>query len=238
MIYFLHGKDTETSRVKLNTLVESLRTKKPDATYVRFDEETFEPENIDQYISGQGLFEQKLIVVFDRILTNKETKKCILDRLTDIANSDNIFLVWEESVDAATRKKFEKVSEKVQESVHSEKIKIKEFNIFDLSDALGNRNAKNLWILYQKAKMHNISDEEIHGILLWLAKSMLLAEKSNSAKEAGLNPFVYRKASGFRKNYSSRELQDLSLQLVTLYHEARRGRAPLSVSLEQFTLSL
>jgi len=151
----------------------------------------------------------------------------------------NIFFLLEGGLDKATILKLEKVSEKIEcfgESLREPK-KEKEFNTFSFADALGARDRKKLWVLYQKAKRFNIADEEIHGILFWQTKNMLLAGKAGSPSEAGMNPFVYKKARSFLKNYSTEELGSLSRTLITLSHDARRGKHDFATALERFTLS-
>ena len=86
------------------------------------------------------------------------------------------------------------------------------------------RDKKQLWILYTQAKREGISDEEIHGILFWQVKAMLLAARSKDAGAAGLNPFVYSKSKGFLKNFEEKEVENISSSLVTLYHDSRRGK--------------
>ena len=64
MIYLLYGTDTIKTRKKLHTLLDSMFTKKPDASYVRVDTENFDKERIEEFIGSQGLFENKYIIVF------------------------------------------------------------------------------------------------------------------------------------------------------------------------------
>jgi len=67
---------------------------------------------------------------------------------------------------------------------------------------------------------------------------MLLAHTSSTADEAGLNPFVYQKAKQGTRKYSPEELKQLSSSLVSLYHDARRGKHGLDEALERFVLSV
>lgn len=83
-----------------------------------------------------------------------------------------------------------------------------------------------------------VSDEEVHGMLFWQMKTMLLVEASGNAKEAALNPFVYKKAKGFVQHFSKEELHSHTTALVELYHEARRGRYELGSALERFILGV
>ena len=239
MLYLLHGTDTGRGREKLGSLLESLYKKKPDASVMRIDDEGFDASALDELISGQGLFERKQIIVFDNVFRNTVAMEAISQSLKDIASSQNIFIVFEETLDKKTLSKFQKHAEKIQEFDKKDLGSAKKpFDIFSLTDALGKRDKKKLWILYQKARMHNISNEEVHGILFWQVKSMLLAGSAPNAKEAGLNPFVYRKATQFQKNYSDSELKTLSAVLISLYHDARRGIHDLGISLERFVLDI
>ena len=237
MIYLLYGNDTHTSRKKLHILLNGLFKKRPDAEYFHITSENMSEFSTEELISSQGLFEQKYIVVLDSLFENKDVKEELLSLLKDMQGAEHIFIFLEGKLDKKTTTKFEKYAEKIQECSKEEKKK-ERFNTFSLTDALGKRDKKNLWTLYQKAKVENIADEEIHGILFWQVKSMLLALQSDNAKEAGLNPFVFSKSKGFLRNYSEDEVRSLSKKLITLSHDARRGVHEFDVALEQFILAI
>ncbi len=239
MIYLLYGTDSQKSRNKLHDLVTSLVKKKPDASHIRLNDETFSDASLEENISGVGLFSQKTIVEMDNVFRNKDAKVSLLERLKDIAQSENIFVILEGELTKAELTKFEKHSEKVQEfSLQEETPKAKDFNVFSLTDALGKRDRKHLWVLFMKARAHDIAPEEIHGILFWQIKAMLATMQSKSPKEAGLNPFVYQKSGGFLRNFTPQEIQDTSVKLIELYHNARRGIVDFDRGLERFILEV
>ena len=241
MIYLLYGTDTKKSRKKSRELLDSIFAKKPNVSYIRVDEENFNESAVEELIGGQGLFENKYIVVFDYLFLNKDIKDILLKNIKKISASQNIFIFLEEKLNKIELKKFEKYAEKIQRfendggrtSVRKEK-----FNIFALTDALGRRDRKGLWVLYQKAKMNNVSDEEIHGILFWQIKNMLLSSDAEDARDVGLNDFVFRKSLGFIKNYSYDELKKLLSALVSLYHDTRKGIHKMDTALERFILNI
>ncbi len=239
MIYLLCGNDTQTSRKKLHTLLGGLFKKRPDAEYFHITSENISEFSIEELISSQGLFDQKYIVVLDNLFEAKEnnTKDELLKSLKEMQKAEHVFIFLEGKLDKKTVTKFEKYAEKIQECSTEEKKK-ERFNTFSLTDALIRRNKKELWILYQKAKDSNIAPEEIHSILFWQVKSMLLASKSASAKEAGLNPFVFNKSKNFLKHYSEKEVRGLSQKLIELSHDARRGIHEFDTALERFMLAL
>jgi hypothetical protein len=67
---------------------------------------------------------------------------------------------------------------------------------------------------------------------------MLLAKKCKNAEEAGMKSFPFDKARGYARNYKDGELEKMSSELVSMYHEAHRGNTDFFVSLEKFILSL
>lgn len=238
MLYVLYGSDIEKGKDKLHGLVESLQKKKPDASIFRIDDEHFDTSQLSELIEGQGLFENKYIVVFDSVFANAEAQEAVLKNLASIADSQNIFIILEGKLDKKTISRLEKKAEKVQVFEGEVSKKKEEFNIFSLTDALGRRDRKVLWVLYRKAKQRGIPDEEIHGILFWQVKSMLLSSGAKNSDDAGLNPFVYRKSLQFLKNYTDEEVKKLSSTLVSLSHDARRGLHEFDIALERFILGV
>ncbi|MBX4189584.1 hypothetical protein KW785_03260 [Candidatus Parcubacteria bacterium] len=112
------------------------------------------------------------------------------------------------------------------------------FNIFSLTDAIGARDKRGAWVLYQKALASGLVAEEIFWRVTWIAKSMLLASKTESYKETEMKEFPYKKAKGYAKNFSREELEDLSESLVVGYHNTRRGLGEIETLLEKSILSL
>ena len=236
MLYLLHGTDTQKARAKLHKLVEGLLKKKPDASYFKLDDEKFEAALLEEYIGGQGLFANKYIVLLDKIFVNTDAKDVVLKQLKAITQSDNIFILLEETLDKKTLTKLEKQAEKVQAfELKAGGKKKADFNIFTLTDAFGARDKGKLWVLYQRALRAGSTPEEIHGILFWQLKTMLQVAGGSTV---GLKPFVATKAKRFVANYSHQELKHLASAFVALYHDARRGLVDFEARLEQLTLSL
>ncbi len=252
MIYLLHGEDIEKARAKAHEMVDTLRAKKPDASFFKIEAAQFSAEKLDELINSQGLFESKYIVLLDRIFENKEAKEQLLDSRKELAESPHIFIFLEGKVDKASLMKLEKVAAKAQVFEMSRagkprqfavgetggQFSISEFNIFSLGDALGRRDKKELWFLYSKSALRNIPAEEIHGILFWAWKSMALAAASKDAAEAGINPYVFQKSSGFAKNFSKEELASVGGRLVRMSHDAHRGKVDFDIELERFVLGV
>ncbi|MBU4536595.1 hypothetical protein KJ603_00975 [Patescibacteria group bacterium] len=257
MLYLIHGNDTQKAREKLKSLLDLLFVKKPNASFFKLDSDNFNEGKIDELLYSQGLFEQKYIVQLDSLFENKDFSKFLEDKLEDFNKSDHIFIAVENKILKPILKKIEKYADKVQEFILKKEpigrsfatrngdpayrqagFKINDFNIFDLATCFGNRNKKDLWVLYQKTKVRNIPTEEVSGILFWQLKVMFQSMNSKNAVEAGLKPFVFNKATSYLKKYSEQELIKISSKLVFIYHNSRRGLCDFDLSLEKLILEL
>ena len=200
MLYLLYGTDFKKVRKNLHSLVGSLLKRKPDANVFSITAEDFSIEKIEELIASRGLFSEKYIVVLDKCFEDKNIKETLSPYIKDMSVSENLFVVVEDKLDAKTKNKLEKYAEqsKVYDRVEKKK---KTVNPFAITESLGRRDKKSLWVEYTKAIQGGSAVEEVHGILLWQIRSMMLARDAGSAEEAGLKPFVYAKAKGFLRNY-------------------------------------
>ena len=221
----------------MRALVASLLAREPNASHIRLDAETLTKDALAEYLGGRGLFARRVLVVLDRTFERDEAKNLVLERTADIAASENVFVVLEGALDAETRRELERRAEKTQAFDQKPKTKNQkqEFSIFGLTDALGNRDGVRAWALYQKALRAGGSPEELHGMLAWQTKAMLLTAAGSTE---GLKPFVVTKAKRFLSRWSEPELKRLSAELVAVYHDARRGTFDLDVGLEQLLLGV
>jgi hypothetical protein len=112
------------------------------------------------------------------------------------------------------------------------------FNIFSLTDAIGERDKRHAWTLYQKALFSGMVAEEIFWKVTWIVRSMFLAANTNDYSETDMKEFPYKKAKGYAKNFKAGELEQLSEDLVVGYHNARRGEGEIETLLEKIILKL
>ncbi|MEQ1561380.1 MAG: hypothetical protein ABL899_01500 [Nitrospira sp.] len=237
MLYFLYGTDTHKARKKLHELLDLAKKKRPDAELFKMTGENWSEAQFDELLVSQGLFENKYTVVLDNLFEKKDIKEYVLDRIDAVAESDQIFLVLESKVDAASLKKIEKVAKQSQEFVKAEKGK-QDLNIFSITDGLVSKDKKKLWVSYIDLLNKGGVAEEIHGILFWQVKSMLLASKAKSQTETGLSPYVYKNALTGARNYKTEELVTMSSELVDMTHRVRQGKGELEVMLEKWVLGV
>lgn len=238
MLHVLHGTDFKPLRKKLHTLQEALEERRPDAEFFTIDDESFSPSKLEEFIQSQGLFENKYIVTLDRCFLNEEAKEEILQRIEEIADSPHAFILVEGDVEKNVLKNLKNHAQQVWSFNHSKPRKKDEYKIFSLTDAFGARSRKDVWVEYQKALSAGKDPAAIHGMLFWQVKSIILAQETKSAEEAGMSAYPYKKATSFAENFSRSELYSFSSELVELYHEARSGEFDLAPALEQWLLDL
>ncbi len=248
MLYVFHGTNTHSAITKASALINSLRTKKSDASYVRVEAGTWTSSIIEEHLGGQGLFLNKYIILLDRVAENVDAKEILPGLASAMNESANIFVVVEGKLNAELKKAFEKSAEKMVECIDIQKQesnlaksssginKKEEFNIFALADALGSRDSFKAWSIYRQAIDSGIEAESIAGTLFWQIKSMILAKTTSTAIEAGLNPFVFGKAKRYSNNYSADELDQWLKNVIGLYHNGHRGKVDLELGLERFLL--
>ncbi len=235
MIYLFHGNDRGGLVKKTESLLKSLFTKNSDLSYERFDSENFDIAKLRDLSESQSLFGNLTAVLLDNLLGENEE---IFESLESLKNSQNIFIIREDKLLKAEEKKLGKFAEKIEELTLAEGKKKETFNIFSFTDAIGERNKKNSWILYEKAVFSGMAPEELFWKVVGQIRNMILVKKTKSATEAGLHPFVYGKAKGFLRNFKEGELENLSEKLVIGYHQARRGEGEIETLLEKTLLSL
>ncbi len=237
MLYVLYGSDSIKTRKKLHELLDSAKKKRPSAELFRINSENWSESLFDELISSQGLFEQKYTVVLDNVFEKKDAKAYIVDRLEEVNNSDQIFLMLEGGIDVATLKKIERNSKQVQEFKKPESKK-PFYNIFSVTDGLLEKDKRKLWVSYVDAIKKGSVPEELHGIFFWQVKNMILASRAKSAVDAGLTPYAFKNALSGSRNYRTEELVKMSEELVDMTHRVRQGEGDMDVMLEKWVLGV
>ncbi len=237
MFYFLYGTDSYKARKKLHELLELAGRKRPEAELFKITTENWSEGQFDELLISRGLFENKYTVVLDNLFERKDIKEYILDRLENLAESEQIFLGLESKVDAATVKKIEKSAKQVQEFSKIENKK-EDINIFSIANGLVEKDKKRLWVSYIDLLSRGAVAEEIHGILFWQVKNMILAGKADSQKETGLSPYAYKSALTGTRKYKIEELVGMSGDLVDMTHRVRSGEGELEIMIEKWVLSM
>lgn len=228
-MYALVGTDRDARQKSLASILAAHTER--DALY--FDEDSFDESLFMNAVAGADMFGKQYVAVL-RGLISGDRGPFVRLRLAEMAASDTVFVVIEESLSKAQS---DEVKEHANEykAVDLPKGRDEHFNIFQITDAFGARDKKSTWVLLQKALRSTISAEEILNILIWQAKNLLIAEKSTSAATSGLAPFVYEKSKRYSRNFKEEELKDISRALVRMFHESHLG-LDVGPNLERFLL--
>lgn len=235
MLSVFYGTDWKQVNEAATKRLAAFAMEHPGAETFALSADNFSEGSVEQYGSSSGLFTSAQAVVISHMLGNEDYGETLTDQLESLAASDNLFIFKEGELSAKLAKLVAKHAQESQEFVGRQTVQKPAFQIFDLANALGMRDKKNLWLGYQRALRQGIAPEEISNILMWQVKTLLLV--SSGATE-GIKPFVLGKAKGFLKNYSRKELEDLSLAFISLYHDARRGEVEFEIGLEKLILTI
>ena len=237
-MYFLFlGHDISQLLKKRNGMLSNLLEKKPGSEVVKISPDNWDISRFESLIGALSLFENKCIVLTSFILEDRDRAEQVMPILGNVADSENAFMFLEKEIHPDILKV---VRKDAQEVIVTEELSRPEskFNVFALADALGLRDKKTLWVLYQRALREGISGEQLHGTFFWQIKMMVLAGVAKSAKEAGVSEFPFNKARRYLKNFSRQELESFSSALVNIYHDSHRGLYELDSALERFILSI
>lgn len=236
MLYVIYGTDTKKTRSKLNTLLDTLHKKRPEASVFRVNEDNWSQSFVDETLSGQNLFAPKNILVFDSLLNTKEYAQYVEDMLEDIATSDHVCIIFDKKISTPLLKKIEKKAEKVEEHNIAEVKKNDAPKTFELAEALVSKDKVNAWKTYIQLASEQIPAEEIHGVIWWQFKSLILVFRSKDQKESELSPYVYQKAKKYTSKWNEYELLTYMNRLVRIYHQAHRGEVDLYKEIELLCL--
>jgi len=251
MLYLISGNDTEKSRKRFREILNSFQPEagRPGAgsniNIFKINSDNFSAVEFNEFPKSQGLFSKKYLVACDNLLENEDAEKIIGEKIDEISESENIFVFLENS-SSDTLKKLEKTAKKT-ETFKKEKKEEKRnsgFNIFSLSDALGEGDRKKLWVVYQKALRAGLeADFDVFWKFAWQLKMMMIAKASGERAEKaiaklGIKPFVLTKARQYAKNYSEDGLKRLFGELMQIYHDVRRGKGDYELDVEKFVLNL
>lgn len=109
--------------------------------------------------------------------------------------------------------------------------------IFDLTDAIGNKDKKKSLILMNELILKKEAEQFILIMLYKHFRNLFLLrvatdEGRASADELSINPYVYRKLLGQVKNYEKNELRNILRKLVELDVKSKKGEVDLRIGLE------
>lgn len=233
MYYVFFGNDTVGVRKKAYECIGGFEKKGFEV--VRIDLESFNVGVLGDSIGAVSLFGGDTLYVVDTPSGDTAFYEGVVDKLSDLGQSSNTFVVIEEKLLAPEKKKFAKHAEEIEEIKSDAPVR---FNSFGMAEALARKDKKTLWMLLQEARTEGLSPEEIIGMLWWQLKALRLAQKTNSASEAGMKDFPYNKAKQALSSFREGELEKISHKLLSVYHDGHLGKRDIDLALEKWTLTM
>lgn len=227
MIYFFHGSDVEKTRSKAFEWVAKARAKEPNLAYARLAREELTDAALEEVALSGGLFVRRLLILIDdpfpRVRAGDEERDegegapgVLEERLNPLAASDNAIVILAPQLPPAKAKKIAAAAKREYRFDVSAPKQPRGFNA-NLVNALAARSRENLWLEIQRARYAGDAPEMLHGLLHWKVRDLM--EKGS-------------------REWKPEELRRLSLSLIGLLQESRRGGFGLAPSLERFALSL
>lgn len=229
MIYFFYGTDVDKVRTKAFEWVAKARAKEPNLVYVRLTREEITNATLEEVAHSGGLFVSRLLVLLDdpfpavRVATEEGDEgevvanSIVEEYLDTLVDSDNAIVVLAPKLSLVKAKK---ISAKAKVEYKFDKAASREvsrgFNS-GLVDALGARSREKLWLEIQRALQAGDAPEKLHGLLHWKARDLM-------AKDG--------------RYWKGGEARKVSLDLIALLQESRRGGLELSLALERFALAM
>ncbi|MBX4216257.1 hypothetical protein KW797_04915 [Candidatus Parcubacteria bacterium] len=231
MLYLFHG--GRDARIKaIGERKDALMKKDRDALYRPLAEEEWNGPSLEELARGQGLFGGTAYFLIKEFLATKEDREFFMDMAPLLGRSHNVFFVSEPSATKEMAKAVEKAGGEVVALAEGEKAK-RDGSNFALADAAAKRDRKLSWALFLEALGKGASAEELHGILFWQMKNLVLAKHAASGTPLSFPLMKARSASALWKDG---ELDSALSRLVSIYHESHRGLYELPVALELFLL--
>jgi len=240
MIYLFYGSNTEKVRAKAFEWVVAARKKEPNLAYVRLAREELTSATLEDAALSGGLFVSRLLVLVDDpfpaaraaddvrdfvnpssdegLTMSEHASDSVLEEHLDIlAASNNVIIILAPRLNAAKAKKL--VPKAKMEYRYDLRLAPSESRGFNsnLVNALAARSREKLWLEVNRALYIGDAPEMLHGLLHWKARDLM--DKGSRV-------------------WSPQESRALSLALIELLQNSRRGGLDLGLSLERFALSL
>ncbi|PIP58050.1 MAG: hypothetical protein COX02_02220 [Candidatus Vogelbacteria bacterium CG22_combo_CG10-13_8_21_14_all_37_9] len=238
MFYLIHGTNFDKSQAKYHSLIDSLLLRHPEGSVFLWDNENFSEANLAELLVSQGLFYQKYLIGLNQLLSHKNSSPIILGKLSELAESPNVFIFLEAELDPQILKKIAGQAEKIL-CFDQKPVPLKAtFNRYTLSDALISRNKQKLWLAFWQAKLSGVEDFDIFWLLWSQLKLLLLAKTTTVKAPKNIRPYLFSKAKRGSENYTEEELKILAGRFLRHYHQYYFGSEAFDFHLERILLEI
>ena len=234
MLTILTGKNTSARNARVQTLLAPKI--KNGAEVVFYNDVNFSADALRASAESASLFGDAPVSVISGVGDNTAIRDELEKILPELAESQQQFIISENSLLADFKKRAEKCDAVLEEFDEKKEAPARDGFIFELTDAFSARKRSQAWALYRKAVAIGMEPREIHGKIFWAVKTMLIADKTKSAGDAGIKPFVYEKAKASSRNFAKGELEKMATDLTDLFHNAMLEGFDFECTLEAFIL--
>lgn len=212
MLYLFSGDDAKNKIINYEKFIKSL----PVGTEIFFiNRNNFNKNEIESLYSGAGLFFAKCVVVFQNILEREENRDFVLEKLSLMGESANLFVFLEGKLNKPILDAFKKGRAELN-VFELPKEKKEKYDNFLVANAFADKNKLYTWIYFRQAMDVGVGMEEIIGVLFWKIKDMILKKNFSKFKEE--------------------QLQDFATKIPYLLPEARKNGIDAEAAFEQFLL--
>src|SRR5262249_22553574 len=153
-------------------------------------------------------------VILDGVFGNDDMRERTMQSLAIMKDAEDAFFLFEEKIDAATKRIVTKYAEGVE--VFDAAKKAPDNAIFKLRFALEKGDKKTLWVGLMREYASGKAPEAAHGFLFWAAKQMVMQARSEAQLQRA---------------------RVILARLAEVPHESRRKGFDLEYALEKFVLS-
>ena len=233
MLYVFCG-DRYSSREHARAFVDACKKKRSDAEYVLVTESTEEPLQNILYL--KSLFGTKYIIFCDELLKTNKHGPNVYENLKEYINSPHMFVLFEPEFNTKDEKTFEKEGVKVtrcEENIYQTEDPKAMFAFADLF--LKGDKQKTLVMLHKLVQEHH-SSASLLNILIWQVRVLCLVSNADTAKDAGVKPFLFTKSKGVLKKVTNP--LSLFLKIEKIIREKRLQGAVDEEILEYIILSV
>ncbi|MBP9771727.1 MAG: hypothetical protein KBD16_02260 [Candidatus Pacebacteria bacterium] len=234
MLHVLYGTDRDAVLANQRDLLARAKTENPGIEVFSLSAENYAPVELDRYIGSSGLFNESHVVMLLDLLSDEDYGESVLEHVEEMSASKSMFIARDGKLSVKVAKACMEAADTCEEFALPKGSEEKSFSIFSLADALSARDKKKLWLLYQEALRDGMSAEEVHGLLVWQMKTLFAIEKGATE---GIKPFVLQKGKRGLANFKN-DVDDRLFELISIYHDSRRGGLELPLALEKFILAL
>ncbi|MSR71646.1 MAG: hypothetical protein EXS50_03220 [Candidatus Taylorbacteria bacterium] len=172
---------------------------------------------LEPLISATSLFGDKVIANLIQVMDVASSRDLLIDMMSKMKESENIFIIDEPFADANRVKRLEKFSKKI---FNAREEKTKDVDVFMLCSLFTKRDKKNAWLEWMKIKELE-SPEAIHGALWW--KFTTIWQDTRAGKPT---------------KFTLKECEDFGGKLLRSSILSHRGERDLKVELEAIIFNL